>query len=172
MPLTQEQKIQTVAEIKDKLLRKKAAFFVSFTGVDVKTSQDLRKSLKGKEAEYTVVKKTLLARALNEEGIKVPFPALSGQVGIAFDYGSQVNAARTLYEFTKKSSFSLLGGILDRSFLDSEAAKTLAQLPSLEVMHQKLCYVLQSPMANFLGTLRALPLRLMYALAQVKAQKI
>lgn len=193
MPLTKEQKSKIVEELKEKFLRKKAVFFVSFTGVDVKTSQDLRRSLKGKEAEYTVVKKTLLERALGEAGIELPLSALTGQtpleanhrkrgshplrvlltgqVGVAFDYGSQANAVKTLYEFTKKSSFSLLGGILDNSFLDSEKVKMLAQLPSLDAMRQKLFFTLCFPLANFLHALKSVPSNFITVLNQIKAQK-
>lgn len=143
--LTREQKEQIVQEIGEKFSRKKAAFFVSFTGVNVKISQDLRRQVGDIEGEYKVVKKTLLARSLEGLGVKVPLEKFTGQLGLVFDYNSETNAAKILSGIAKKSTFGILGGLVNDTFILPDEVKELASLPAIEVMRAKLAFTLQSP---------------------------
>lgn len=165
--LTREQKEHIIQEIGEKFSRKQAAFFVSFAGVDVKTSQDLRRQLAGIGGEYKVVKKTLLARSLKEMDINIPLEELAGQVGLAFDYNSQTDVAKTLSGIIKKSAFTILGGLVNDAFISSDKVKELALLPIIDIMRAILAFTLQSPIiqlarvcnnvqTNLINTLRAL----------------
>jgi len=169
--LTKAQKAKIVEELKEKFLTKKAVFFVSFTGVDVKTSQDMRKQVKGGEGEYKVVKKTLLERALKTVNFSVPLGVLQGQVGLAFDYGSEVGVVKTLFGFTKKTSFLLLGGIIGQRFLSADQVKELALLPALEVMRGRLVFAIKSPLSGFIHTLKGVQLQVINILKAIATKK-
>ena len=146
--LTKDQKAKIIKELAEKFSRKKVAFFLSFAGVNVKTSQDLRRQLREIGGEYSVAKKTLLERSLKDMDIKIPLQELVGQVGLAFDYTSQTDVAKALLGITKKSAFTILGGLLNDTFLSPIAVKELALLPNIEVMRAKLAFTLQSPVTR------------------------
>lgn len=169
--LTREQKKDIIKEIGEKFSRKKAAFFVSFTGVNVKTSQDLRRQIGELGGEYKVVKKTLLARSLEELNINLPIKELAGQVGLAFDYDSQIDVAKTLSAMTKKSAFIILGGLMDNNFISPDSVKELALLPSIEVMRAKLAFALQCPIVQLARACNSFQVNLVVALREVINKK-
>ena len=170
MPLTKAQKAIIIEEVKDKLSRTKAAFFVSFKGVDVKTSSALRKSVKNVQGEFKVVKKTLLARSLGDSAAAIPQQTLQGEVALAFDYASEVNVAKIVAEFTKKSSLTILGGLMENVFLEPEQVKELALLPSLDVMRSRVLGAMQSPLTGLVRTLQGINLQFINVLRAIASK--
>lgn len=171
MPLTRAQKSKIVEEVKDKFSRQKAAFFVSFAGVDVKTCEDLRKSLRAANGEYKVAKKTLLERALQETHTPLPLEVLAGQVGIIFDYGSEVNAAKILAAVSKKSNIAILGGMVGSVLLSVDEVKELALLPDLDMMRARLARVLSAPMSGLARALSCIQLQFINTLRAIVSNK-
>lgn len=171
MPLTRTQKEQVVDDLKDKLSRKKVAVFVSFNGVDVKTSSDFRKQVKENKGEYKVVKKTLLEKALSDRGGSVPQESLKGELGIAFDYMAETVVAKTLFDFTKKGKFAILGGLMGEKFIGPDQVKELALLPSLNVMRARLAGMIQSPLSGLVRTLAGIQLHLINVLNAIASKR-
>ncbi len=171
MPLNRDQKEKIVEELTDKLSRRKAAFFVSFTGVDVKTSEALRKALKVSEGEYKITKKTLLERALEKTHLSFPKEVLAGQVGIVLDYASEVNAAKIVAGFSKKSSIAVLGGIVDSTLLSIEQVKELALLPDLDTMRARLAGILNAPISGLVRALSGIQLQFINTLRAIASKK-
>lgn len=171
MPLTKAQKAQIVDELKGKLSRKKVALFISFNGVDVKTSSDFRKQVRGHQGEYKVVKKTLLERALGDVKENLPQNSLAGELGVALDYESEVNVAKTLFDFTKKSKFTILGGIMGEEYLAADQVKELALLPGLDVMRQRVAGMLQSPITGLVRALSGVQLACINVLHAIASKK-
>lgn len=158
MPLTREQKAAVIDELKDKLSRKKIAVFVSFKEVDVKTSFTLRKNLKEVAGEYKVAKKTLVQKILTEMGVSLPDEALAGQLGLAFDYDSETNVAKAINQMTKKSKFTILGGLMENSYLSAAQVQELALLPDIDTMRARTVGVIQSPLTGLARTLQGVQL--------------
>lgn len=171
MPLSREQKGKVVEELADKLSRRKAAFFVSFAGVDVKTCEELRKSLRAASGEYKVAKKTLLERALQETHTSLPSEVLAGQVGIVFDYASEVNAAKILAAIGKKSSITILGGMVDSVVLSVDEVKELALLPDLNTMRARLAGILSAPLSGLARALISIQLQFINTLRAIASKK-
>lgn len=169
--LTREQKKDIIQEIGEKFSRKKAAFFVSFKGVNVKISQDLRRQIGSIGGEYKVVKKTLLARSLKELDMAIPLENLAGQVGLAFDYDSQTDVAKTLTGIMKKSAFTILGGLVNDTFLSPDSVKELALLPSIDVMRSRLAFALQSPIIQLVRVCNSFQVNLVIALHDLIIKK-
>lgn len=171
MPLTRAQKTQIVEALKDKLSRAKVALFVSFRGVDVKTSSELRRSVKNVQGEYKVVKKTLLWRSLGESATTIAQQALQSEVALTFDYASEVNVAKIVAEFTKKSSLVILGGFMDDVFLAPEKVKELALLLSLDMMRARALAAMQSPLTGLVRTLQGIPLQFITVLNAITSKR-
>lgn len=171
MSLTKIQKGKIVEELADKLSRRKAAFFVSFAGVDVKTCEDLRKTLRSANGEYKVAKKTLLERALQKTHTSLPSEVLAGQVGIVFDYASEVNAAKILAAVSKKSSITILGGMVDSVLLSIDEVKELALLPDIGTMRARLAATLNAPMSGLARALSSIQLQFINTLRAIVSNK-
>ena len=171
MPLTRVQKAEMIEEIKDKFSRKKVALFVSFNGVDVKTSSDFRKQVREKQGDYKVVKKTLLQKALGKESTHIPYDTFKSELALALDYESETGIAKTLFEFTKKSKFTILGGLMGNDFLEPDQVKELALLPTLDVMRARVAGMLQSPITGLVRTLSGVQLQFINVLHAIASKK-
>jgi len=68
MAKSKEQKKQELQSIEEKFKDSKSVVFSSDNGANVKTIEALRNELKANDAEYLVVKKTLLKKAVKDMG--------------------------------------------------------------------------------------------------------
>lgn len=153
--LTKTQKQHLVEELGDKFKRKKIAVFSDFRGTSVAKMQGLRRLLKKTDAEYKVAKKTLLDRALEALGSSVKTKELEGELGVAFGYGDEVNAAKTLFKFSKENeTFKILGGILGERILKDKEVIAIAKLPSREIILGQFVRSLQSPIRGLATVLQ------------------
>jgi len=154
MAKTKEQKGEALKIVQDKLKNSKAVVFSSDSGLNVKTIEKLRKELKQNNAEYLVVKKTLLKKAIKNMGEAEPLNDLGGAVAITLSYNDEVSGAQILNKYAKGSEvFNLGGGILENAFIMPEMVQKLATLPSREELLAKLVGSINRPISGFLGVL-------------------
>jgi len=152
------EKVQAVAEIKERLERANAVFLAEYAGLSVKQQQALRRGLRDGGAEFRVVKMTLARRAAAELELAELDELLLGPTGIAFADDDPVTAAKALKEFANENeAFFIKGGLLRNEFLSPERVSQLADIESREVLLSKIAGVFQAPMANLAGLLAALP---------------
>ena len=78
------EKVQAVADIKDRIDGAKAVFLAEFAGLSVQDQQTLRRSLKQSGAEFRVVKMTLARLAAADLDIDSLDDLLLGPTGLAF----------------------------------------------------------------------------------------
>jgi large subunit ribosomal protein L10 len=162
------EKVQAVAEIKERLESANAVFLAEYAGLSVQDQQTLRRSLKKGGAEFKVVKMTLARRAAADLDIDSLDDLLLGPTGLAFADGDAVLAAKALKEFAKEHEvFAVKGGLLGREFLGPERIDQLAEIESREVLLSKILRALQAPMANLAGLLAALPRGMATAMQQL-----
>jgi len=154
MAKTKEQKKEALKLIQDKLESSKSVIFSSDTGSNVKTIEELRKELKENDAEYLVVKKTLLKKATKDMGPTEQFDELNGSVAVTLSYSDEIVGAKILNKYAKTSeALNLGGGILENAFILPEMVKKLASLPSKEELLAKLVGSLNSPISGLVGVL-------------------
>jgi len=154
MPKTKEQKQVALKLIQDKLKNSKSVIFSSDTGSSVKTIEELRKELKQNDAEYLVVKKTLLRKATKDMGQTEQFDDLGGSVALTLSYGDEMVGAKVLNKYAKDSeTLKLGGGILENVFIMPEMVKKLATLPTREELLAKLVASLNRPLSGLVGVL-------------------
>ncbi len=166
------EKVQAVAEIKERLERARAVFLAEYAGLSVKQQQMLRRGLREGGAEFKVVKMTLARRAAAELELADLDELFLGPTGIAFADGDPVSAAKALKEFAKENeSFTVKGGLLGSEFLSPERISELAEIESREVLLSKIAGAMQAPMANLAGLLEALPRNLASAMQQLVEKK-
>lgn len=154
MAITKEKKVALVQNLKDKLSQAKAAVFVSFHGLTVGNATELRKSLKAQSVGLSVVKKTLLKRALETQKITGDLPDLPGEIAVAYGDDALVSA-RGVYEFEKKNKdlLKIVGGIFEGAYTEAAVMLALATIPSREVLYGKFVNIINSPIQRFVMAL-------------------
>ncbi len=166
------EKVQAVAEIKERLERAQAVFLAEYAGLSVKEQQTLRRGLREGGAEFKVVKMTLARRAAAELELTDLDELFLGPTGIAFADGDPVPAAKALKEFAKENeAFVVKGGLLGVEFLTPERISELAEIESRDVLLSKIAGAMQAPMAKMAGLLEALPRNLASAMKQLVEKK-
>jgi large subunit ribosomal protein L10 len=152
------EKVQAVADIKERIEGAQAVFLAEYAGLSVKEQQALRRSLRENGAEFKVVKMSMARLAVAELDIDALDELLLGPTGLAFADGDPAGAAKVLKDFAKShDTFAVKGGLLGLEFLPPEKIAELAELEPRDVLLAKLAGVMQAPMANLAGLLAALP---------------
>lgn len=161
-----------VAQIKEKLSRAKAFFLTDYRGLTHKQLEQLRKALKKTEAEYSIVKNTLLKKSLEQADTKHKesfYEFLRDSTAALFAYKDPITSIKTLYDFAKSITLPKVKiGLFDGKILKTEEFNTLATLPSKEVLLQTLVFRLKSPIYGFHYALQWNLQKLVIALNNIK----
>lgn len=152
------EKVQAVADIRERLERAQATFVAEYAGLSVKEQQDLRRGLRAAGGEFRVVKMTLARRAVEEMGRSGLDELLAGPAGLAYAYDDPTAAARLLRDFARDHTRLLVKGALFGSeVLAPERVAALADLEPRPVLLARVAGALQAPVARMAGLLAALP---------------
>ena len=135
-----------VSEVSEKMQKSVALVFTNYQGVTHQQLEGLKKGLKSADAEFAVVKNTLVKRALeanklpiNEEQLNLPTAAL-------FAYTDPISPLKELTKKMKEfGALTIKFGILDGELLNESQVQQLATLPTKEVLLAQLVGTLKSP---------------------------
>ena len=131
MPSTKN--VDALAQIKEDLADVQAVWVVDYRGLTVKEAQELRRNIREAGAVMKVYKNTLMHIALKELDMADMDEILSGPSAFVFADGDPVASAKALRDFSKDNETLVIkGGIMDGKFVDAEAVKKIAALPSRE----------------------------------------
>jgi len=170
MALTKEQKQKNLKEIKEKIDKQKAIAFANIAGLKVQDLTRLRREMKKQDCELRVAKKTLSSLALKEKGFSVDLKQMQGEIALAFGYKDEVSVFQILYKFLKEhEQLQILGGLVEKEFLEQEKALILAQLPTRDQLLAKLVGSISSPLSGFVSVLQGNIKGLINVLAKAKA---
>ena len=166
------EKVQAVADIKERIEGAQAVFLAEYAGLSVKDQQALRRELRANGAEFKVVKMTLARRAAGDLEIDSLDELLLGPTGLAFADGDPAGAAKVLKDFAKTHDvFVIKGGLLGFDFISPEKVAELADIEPREVLLAKIAGAMKAPMANLAGLLAALPRNTASVLQQLLEKK-
>lgn len=157
MPITKDQKKETLDKIKGAVKDSSSVVFVNFHGLGVAESSEMRRALRSNKVGYFVAKKTLIKKALENEKFESTLPELDGEIAIA--YGEDAIApAREVYAFQKKfeGKLAILGGIFEGSFKDKDSMMSIATIPSLQVLYGQFVNLINSPIQGLVLALNAI----------------
>lgn len=166
------EKVQAVADIKERIAGSQAVFLAEYAGLSVKDQQTLRRELRANGAEFKVVKMTLARLAAADLDIDSLDELLLGPTGLAFSDGDPVTAAKALKNFAKDHDvFVIKGGLLGDEFVTPETISKLADIEPRDVLLAKLAGAMKAPMANLAGLMAALPRNTASVLQQLLEKK-
>ena len=159
MPSVQvlEQKKQVVADLVERLNGSCAGVIVDYKGINVADDTKLRKELREAGVDYTVVKNTLLKRAIAETELNGLDAVLEGTTAIATSADDYVAAARILSKFADThKNFEIKNGFIDKEVIDVAKISGLAKLPSREILLANVLGAFQAPIAAFARAIQAI----------------
>ena len=152
-----EQKQQIVKELNEAIANSVAGVIVDYKGILVADDTVLRKELREAGIDYRVVKNTLLGRAIEGTELESIKGVLEGTTAIAISKEDHVAAARILNKFAEAhENFNIKAGYLDGKEIDLETIKSLAKLPSREVLLATVVGAFQAPIAAFARAVQAI----------------
>ena len=147
-------KRDAVEKLTGLLSRATSAVVTDYRGLSVKQLEDLRGKLRAESIDYVVVKNTLARRAADAAGVPQFSAALVGPVGLAIGYGELSTPARILNDYFRTTrTLPAVAALVEGQVLDQAGVRTLAELPSREVLLSQLAGALQSPLAGLAGAL-------------------
>ncbi len=156
MAITKEQKGKIIDKAREAMKKAVSLVFINFHGLTVADVNTLRKDLKRKSINYSVFKKTLLKRALEEKKFDGVEPVLDGEVALVYlsdkaDQDDVIAPAREVYAFQKthKDAVRIIGGVFESKYLDASAMMDIATIPSKEVLYGQFVGMLASPIRSF-----------------------
>jgi len=150
MAIKKDKKVEILDNIKAILGDAESVVFVNFHGLSVGDTTKLRKDLREQDVGFTVAKKTLIKRALDNVKVNGDVPSLDGEVAVA--YGKDETApARGVYEFhkTHKEQIAILGGIFEGEYKDKEEMTIIAAIPGMQILRGMFVNVINSPIQGF-----------------------
>ena len=166
------EKVQAVADIKERLDGAQAVFVTEYAGLSVKEQQVLRRQLKANGAEMKVVKMTL-ARLAAADMTDELNDLLFGPTALTFADGDPAAAAKALKAFAKDHDVMIIkGGVLGAEFLSPERVSQLADLDPREVLLARIAGAFAAPMAQMAGLLAALPRNAATVFQQLLEKKV
>ncbi len=166
------EKVQAVADIRERIEGAQAVFLAEYAGLSVQEQQALRRELRANGAEFKVVKMTLARLAAADLDIDDLDELLLGPTGLTYADGDPVGAAKVLRDFAKGHEvFVVKGGLLGREFLTPERVAELADIEPRDVLLAKIAGAFEAPMAKTAGLLAALPRNLASMMQQLLEKK-
>lgn len=154
MALSKKRRAEQIREYGELAKKSQALVIASYSGLDVKSMEALRRRVRESAGEFHVVKNTLVGLALKEAGLPVPEEMLTNSTAIGFAFSDVTGVAKAIADFTKESEFvTVKGGLMEGKILNAKQIEALASLPPLPVVRGQLLGVIHAPAARIAGAI-------------------
>lgn len=149
------EKVESVAELHEKLARAVSAVLADFRGLTVQEITDLRQQLRDASLELAVVKNTLARLAVQETPFERLSPYLNGPTSITLSYRDTVAPAKILSAYVKKQpKLAVRAGLFEGEIVPAEKIAEIADLPPRDVILAQALAAMQGPLAGLVWTLQ------------------
>jgi len=160
-------KIEQVEQVAKKLADAKSVALIQYQGLNAGDIAELRANIRAQGGQMEVVKNSLITRALEKMGIKLP-EVLTGPTSITYCNDDEVAPLKEIDKVNKaKELTSFKYGIYDKKLLSLDELKVFINLPSKSALIsqflgglvnplQRLAYALRYNQTNLVLTLKAL----------------
>ena len=167
-----EQKTESVKDLSRQMAEAKSIVLADFTGLDVESVTQLRRSLRSASVEYRVVKNRLAKRAASDAGLSSLEEFFNGPTAMAFAHEDPLEPVRVLQKFVDRGGkLSIKSGFMDGRVLSPEQVKDLASLPSRDELISKVVGSVQAPLYGLVSVFSGLLRNLVGVLAAIEEKK-
>ena len=170
------EKITLVSSLADSLREAKSVVLVNYTGLNVKTQQELKKRLKEVDGHMVVVKNTLLKRAIELAKIDDKIATdeiLSGQTALIVGAKDPIAPIQILGKFAKENELPKFKvGIIDGIFQDEASLTKISTLPGRDALLGQLLGSLLSGMYGLVYLTKSDATISLYTFPKIKILKL
>jgi len=153
-----QEKQAFVSSLVERLSAADATFVIDYKGCSCSELTQIRGELRETGASMSVIKNTLLKRAVNQASIAGMDELFVGPTAVVLTE-TPVESAKVLAKYSKEfaddDKFTLRGGYLDGNVVDKAGVIELSKLPSKEELYGKLLGLLQAPASQLVRMLNA-----------------
>lgn len=166
------EKVDAVSDLSQKMTSAGSIFLADYSGIDVASVTELRRSLRKAGIEYYVVKNRLAKLAAADSGLEVLSEHFAGPTAMAFAGEDPVEPAKLLQKFIDDGGkLSIKTGLVDGQVLSPEVVGELAKLPSRDELIGKLVGTVNAPLDGLATVLNGLLRNLVGVLDAIKKEK-
>lgn len=169
--MNREEKAATIEEIAGQIKASEAIFAVDYRGISVPQAAELRSKLREADASFRIVKNRLTKIAADQVGEERLAELLQGPTALTFVRGDTAMAAKTISSFHKEHEIlAFKGGFMESLSLDEDRFKSIARLPSRDVLNGQFAGVVASPITGLVRGLGSMIQGLALQLGQIAEQ--
>jgi large subunit ribosomal protein L10 len=169
--MNREEKSATIQEIAAQIEASEAIFAVDYRGISVPQAAELRAKLREADASFRIVKNRLTKLAADQVGEQRLAELLQGPTALTFVRGDTAQAAKAISTFNKEHEvLAYKGGFMDTTSLDEDAFKSIARLPSRDVLNGQFAGIVASPLTGLVRGLGSMNQGLAQQLGQIAEQ--
>ncbi len=162
------EKKSIAAELDQRISGALYMILTDYTGMDMSQTDELKQSLREKEASFNVVNNRMLNRALETDASAL----LKGQTAMIYGSGDVVDVAKIIKKFTATNKKPIIkGGFLEGKAISASEVVELALLPSKDALRAQLLGTLQAPCSQLVGVMSQKVSTLVYVLDAVRSKK-
>ena len=166
-----QEKIEIVDSLTEKIKKASALYFAKYTGMNVEQATILRQCFTDSSVEFLVSKNTLTKIAVGNAGLDAEKfgEFLNGQIAIAYANDDPTAPARVIKNFSKENEcLQVVGLYFDGELYDADKFVEFASLASKEELLGKLVSCLNSPMFKLASTLNSSMSKVVFALKAIQ----
>ena len=169
----QDAKVKAIGEIKNSFSVSEDFIFTDYRGLTVEQITNLRKQLRGKSAQYKVIKNNFARLAFQELSAPGEVSAyLKGPTAIAIAPKDANEVAKILVDFTKEApALQVKGGLLGKDVYNAQQIIAFSRLPSRLELISMLMSVMNGPARNLAAALNDIPARLVRTVKAIADKK-
>jgi large subunit ribosomal protein L10 len=147
--MNREEKSATIQEIAAQIEASEAIFAVDYRGISVSQAAELRSKLREADASFRIVKNRLTKIAAEKAGEERLAELLQGPTALTFVRGDTAQAAKAISTFNKENEIlTYKGGFMDATALDPDSFKSIARLPTRDVLNGQFAGLVASPLTG------------------------
>jgi large subunit ribosomal protein L10 len=166
--MNREEKAAVIDRIADEIKEADAVYAVDYRGLSVPQAAALRARLREADAVFRVVKNSLTERAADQAGAEALKAVLEGPTALTFVRGDAAVAAKALNDTARATQLlAFKGGLMNGNALTADDVRSIARLPSREVLYGQLVGTVAAPVSGLVRTLNALIQGLAVQLGQI-----
>jgi large subunit ribosomal protein L10 len=166
--MNREEKSATIQEIAAQIEASEAIFAVDYRGISVSQAADLRSKLREADASFRIVKNRLTKLAADKAGEDRLADLLRGPTALTFVRGDTAQAAKAISTFNKEHEvLTYKGGFMEATVLDETTFKSIAKLPTRDVLNGQFAGVVASPLTGLVRGLGSMIQGLALQLGQI-----
>ena len=144
----------------------------SFMGTSTGNLETLRRNLKKSQANYFVIKNSILKLIFNKMKLEEEASKVEGGMGISLCGEDVVATCSLLVNFAKTNDkFKIKGAVIYGKRMSADRVKELAGLPPKNVLLARAVGGIKAPITGFVNTLGGIVRKFVYVVDAIKVNK-